>query len=120
MVDKLTNVDIQDFSKYIREVFTFIDGSTELIKVGFKLGGSFSYYVNQIKQKLESSVSMSPLFFNSKIKKDQILIEIKIVSSGIIDLFIELLKSETSYDADYYIKSINSFLNRWIISLKKQ
>lgn len=118
MIEKLATEDVDDFSKYIDEVFNFIDNSNELIKVGLKLGGSFSYYVNQIKRILESLVSKVPILTNTKMSKEHLMIEIQIVSSGIIDLFIDLLKSNNTYNSSTYTTAINNFLNRWVSSLK--
>lgn len=118
MIEKLSTEDIDDFSKYLDEVFNFIDNSNELIKIGLKLGGSFSFYVNQIKRKLESLVSQIPLLANTKMNKEHLMIEIQIVSSGIIDLFIDLLKNNNTYNSKTYTTAINNFLNRWVVSLK--
>jgi|LSQX01.1.fsa_nt_gb AcrR family transcriptional regulator len=118
MIEKLATEDVDDFSKYIDEVFNFIDNSNELIKIGLKLGGSFSYYVNQIKRILESLVSKVPILTNTKMNKEHLMIEIQIVSSGIIDLFIDLLKNNNTYNSSTYTTAINNFLNRWVSSLK--
>ena len=118
MIEKLATEDVDDFSKYIDEVFNFIDNSNELIKIGLKLGGSFSYYVNQIKRILESLVSKVPILTNTKMNKEHLTIEIQIVSSGIIDLFIDLLKNNNTYNSSTYTTAINNFLNRWVSSLK--
>lgn len=118
MIENISTKNIDDFSKYLDEVFNFIDNSNELIKIGLKLGGSFSFYVNEIKRKLESLVSKVPLLAKTKINKEHLMIEIQIVSSGIIDLFIDLLKSNNTYDSKTYTSAINNFLNRWVVSLK--
>ena len=118
MIEKLATEDVDEFSKYIDEVFNFIDNSNELIKIGLKLGGSFSYYVNQIKRILESLVSKVPILTNTKMNKEHLMIEIQIVSSGIIDLFIDLLKNNNTYNSSTYTTAINNFLNRWVSSLK--
>ncbi len=118
MIEKLATEDVDDFSKYIDEVFNFIDNSNELIKIGLKLGCSFSYYVNQIKRILESLVSKVPILTNTKMNKEHLMIEIQIVSSGIIDLFIDLLKNNNTYNSSTYTTAINNFLNRWVSSLK--
>lgn len=117
MIDELAKKEVRDFSTYIKEVFNFISDSNNLIKIGLALDASFGEYVDGIKKHLETLVSKAPMLPNTNLSKDQILVEVKIVSSGIIDFFIELLKNKEPYDPDLYTKYINDFLNRWLISL---
>lgn len=117
MMVELTHKKPEDFSIYIKEVFKFINESNDLIKIGLTLGNSLSYFINQIKQRLELVVSNSSILFESKIDKQQLLIETKIVASGIIDLIIDLLKNNDAYSQDKITKYINEFLNRWVATL---
>jgi AcrR family transcriptional regulator len=117
MMKDLTSKKPEDFSIYIKEVFKFINESNDLIKIGLKLGDSLSYFINQIKRHLELLVSNSPILYETKIDKQQLLIESKIVASGIIDLIIDLLKNNDKYNEAKFTKHINEFLNRWVATL---
>lgn len=116
IITDLIKKEVTDFSSYIKDVFKFINKSDKLIKIGLKLGTPINRYVNEIKQKLEDLVTTAPMIVNSLIKLDPILIEIKIVSSGIIDLFVDILKSNKKIDEVIYTKSINDFLTKWVNS----
>lgn len=118
MFEDLLKNKTTDFLIYFKQIFAFINESGEIIKIGLSFDQPIHYYVNGIKEQLETAVMHSPLFIDASINKKQILVEIKIVTSGIIDFIIEFLKSNELNKLEKYATFINDFLNRWISSLK--
>lgn len=107
---------ITDFSFYIKQIISFINESSELIKIGLTSGNSVNYYIKGIKDQLERTVTNSVYFQESKFDQKQILAEVKVVTSGIIDYIIELLRKNDFAALDEHASYINNFLTRWVMS----
>ena len=118
LLNELLRDKTLDFSIYIQRVFAFINESSDLIKIGISFGMPFNYYINGIKERLEKVVIKSPLFSNTIIDKKQLLVEAQIVTSGIMDCIIELIKRKELDKLNEYGPLINNFLNRWVSSFK--
>lgn len=117
MFQVLSTTETSYFTSYIDRVIDFVSESNDIIKLGLKLGKPLNYYIDGIKMQLEKTVYSSPLFNSISIDKDQIVIEGKIVASGIIDFIIDLLRNGEYKELKKYSSSINTFLNKWIQSM---
>lgn len=117
MFDELLQSKTTDFLIFIQQLIDYVNESSDIIKIGLTFDKPFGYYVDGIKSQLEKAVSSSPHMKDLKIDKKQLLVEVKIVASGIIDFIIELLRSKDHTKLEKNAHLINNFLNRWIISL---
>ena len=118
MFDELIKNKTTDFLIYIQQVIDFINESSEIIKVGLTYGKYPKYYIDGIKDQLERAVANSPHFKNAKIDQKQITVEMKIVTSGIIDFIIELLRSKEHNKIEKYSILVSNFISRWISSFE--
>ena len=107
-----------DFLTFIQRLIDYVKGSSDIIKIGLTFGQPYDYYVSGIKDQLEQAISNSHHLKNAKFGKQQLLIEVKIVASGIIDFIIELLRSKQPNELDKNVVFINEFLSRWISSFE--
>lgn len=113
----LINIQTRDFLIFIQQVFKYIKDANEIIKIGLSYGKPLYNYVNNVKKELEQAIIKSSYLTNLNLNKTQVLIEIKIVTSGIIDFIIELLKNNQFDQLDEYALIINDFLVKWVASL---
>lgn len=75
-----------------------------------------NYYVDGIKKQLERGVQQSFHLTNRKIEKEQLLAETRIVSGGVIDFILDLLRSQKPLEE--HASTINNFLNKWVKTLE--
>ena len=118
MFDELVQNKTNDFLTFIQRLIDYVKESSDMIKIGLTFGQPYDYYVNGIKDQLEQAISNSHHLKNAKFGKQQLLIEVKIVASGIIDFIIELLRSKQPNELDKNVVFINEFLSRWISSFE--
>lgn len=118
MFDELVQNKTNDFLTFIQRLIDYVKGSSDIIKIGLTFGQPYDYYVSGIKDQLEQAISNSHHLKNAKFGKQQLLIEVKIVASGIIDFIIELLRSKQPNELDKNVVFINEFLSRWISSFE--
>lgn len=113
--DELLQTKPTDFLIYINQIFDFLNKSSEIIKIGLTLDEPLNYYVYGIKKQLERGIQQSFYMFNRKMKKEQLLAEARIVSAGVIDYTLDLLRSQKPLEEHAF--TINDFLNKWVRSL---
>lgn len=113
----LIDIQTRDFLIFIKQVFKYIKDANEIIKIGLNYGKPLYNYVNNVKKELEQAIIKSSYLTDLNLNKTQVLIEIKIVTSGIIDFIIELLKNNQFDQLDEYALIINDFLVKWVASL---
>ncbi len=118
MFNELVHNKTTDFLIFIQRIIDYVNESSDIIKIGLTFGQPFGYYVNGIKDQLEQAISNSFHFKDAKFGKKQFLIEVKIVTSGIIDFIIELLRSKKPNELEKNSIFINEFLSRWISSFE--
>lgn len=118
MFDEIVQNNTNDFLTFIQRIIDYVKESSDIIKIGLTFGQPYDYYVNGIKDQLEQAISNSHHLKNAKFGKQQLLIEVKIVASGIIDFIIELLRSKQPNELDKNVVFINEFLSRWISSFE--
>ncbi|NLB48914.1 MAG: TetR/AcrR family transcriptional regulator [Erysipelotrichia bacterium] len=120
MFDELIKSKPEDFMVYINQVFDFINESSELIKIGLTLNKPQNYFIDGLKNQLERAVQNSPYLADTNMDKTQLLVEVKIISSGIIDFIIDRLREKKPKRLDRYAPIINNFLNTWVASLENR
>lgn len=113
----LINTQTRDFLVFIRRVFQYIKDANEIIKIGLTYGKPLHNYVNNVKKELEKAIIKSPYLTDLNLNKPQVLIEIKIVTSGIIDFIIDLLKNNEFSKLDEHALAINEFIVKWVSNL---
>jgi len=118
MFDELVQNKTNDFLTFIQRLIDYVKESSDIIKIGLTFGQPYDYYVNGIKDQLEQAISNLPHIKDAKFGKQQLLIEVKIVASGIIDFIIELLRSKQPNELENNAVFINEFLSRWISSFE--
>lgn len=117
MFHDLISIQTRDFLIFIQQVFKYIKDANEIIKIGLSYGKPLHNYVNNVKKELEQAIIKSSYLTDLNLNKTQVLIEIKIVTSGIIDFIIEVLKNNQFDQLDEYALIINDFLVKWVASL---
>lgn len=116
MIMELINMEIFEFKSFLHAIFTSINESNELIKIG--LSSEYPlYYIENVKDKLESLIMNSPILSDTKYGKTQTMVEIRIVVSGMIDYIINIIRRNDKIDVDLYTEIFNNFLTRWTDSL---
>ena len=120
MFDELIKSKPEDFMVYINQVFDFINESSELIKIGLTLNKPQNYFIDGLKNQLERAVQNSLYLADTNMDKTQLLVEVKIISSGIIDFIIDRLREKKPKRLDRYAPIINNFLNTWVASLENR
>lgn len=114
MFDEIVQNKTNDFLTFIQRIIDYVKESSNIIKIGLTFGQPYDYYVSGIKDQLEQAISNLPHIKDAKFGKQQLLIEVKIVASGIIDFIIELLRNKQPNELDKNVVFINEFLSRWI------
>lgn len=114
MFDEMVQNNTNDFLTFIQRIIDYVKESSDIIKIGLTFGQPYDYYVSGIKDQLEQAISNLPHIKDAKFGKQQLLIEVKIVASGIIDFIIELLRNKQPNELDKNVVFINEFLSRWI------
>lgn len=114
--DELLKTTPSDFLIYINQVFDFLNKSSKIIKIGLTMDEPSNYYVDGIKKQLERDVQQSFHLMNRKIEKEQLLAETRIVSGGVIDFILDLLRSQKPLEE--HASTINNFLNKWVKTLE--
>lgn len=114
MFDEIVQNNTNDFLTFIQRIIDYVKESSDIIKIGLTFGQPYDYYVSGIKDQLEQAISNLPHIKDAKFGKQQLLIEVKIVASGIIDFIIELLRNKQPNELDKNVVFINEFLSRWI------
>lgn len=114
MFDEIVQNNTNDFLTFIQRIIDYVKESSDIIKIGLTFGQPYDYYVSGIKNQLEQAISNLPHIKDAKFGKQQLLIEVKIVASGIIDFIIELLRNKQPNELDKNVVFINEFLSRWI------
>lgn len=114
MFDEIVRNNTNDFLTFIQRIIDYVKESSDIIKIGLTFGQPYDYYVSGIKDQLEQAISNLPHIKDAKFGKQQLLIEVKIVASGIIDFIIELLRNKQPNELDKNVVFINEFLSRWI------
>lgn len=105
-----------DFYPYLKTIFTMINDSNQLIKIGLSSEYPLAYLDN-IKIQLEHIIQNQPLLIQSKDLSEQIISEIRIVVAGMIDFIIKLIKNEQKIDVEKYASILGNFLAKWTNTL---
>ena len=117
ILDELINSQKMDFLVYIKRIFGFIDEAEDLVKIGLNMESPVNYYIDGLKNHLEIAVANLPFINAPGVNKTQVLLEIKIVASGVIDVIIELLTQNKRDELEKCAPIISDFLTKWVKSL---
>jgi len=105
-----------DFYPYLQTIFTMINESNHLLKIG--LSSEFPLaYIDSIKVKLENIIRNQPLFIKSEFPFEQLMSEIRIIVAGMIDFIINLIRTEQKIDVNKYATILTTFLTAWTNSI---
>ena len=117
ILDELISSQTMDFLLYLNRIFDFVNEAEDLVKIGLDMGNPLNYFIEGLKNHLEIVVSKLPFLSSKGVNKNQVLIEIKIVASGVIDVIIELLRKNKKDELQNYAPVISNFLSNWVSSI---
>lgn len=117
VVKKISTVDNPNIAFFIQSLLININESNRLITIALKYGRANSEYINTIKSFLETMILSSSVYQQSKIEKNQLIVEAKLISAGITDYAITLLRENSMIPLKEIANSIHVFTNRWNASL---
>lgn len=117
VVKRINEVENPNIAFFIENLLINLSEANKIVTVALKYGGATSQYINAIKNQLETMVLASNLYQKSKIEKSQLVVEAKIVSAGILDYVLTLLRENSPIPLKTIATSIHAFTDRWISSL---
>lgn len=116
MVVELSKNKPTDFLSYFKKIFELLNDASELIKIG--LSSEYPLiYIERVKDQLEDILKNSQVLKQTKLGREQTMIEIRIVVSGMIDFIIHIIRTDEYKNIDKYANILNNFLIRWTTTL---
>lgn len=112
MIMEISYQDVHDFLNFINKIFSAIDESSELIRIGISSEQPLSY-IDNLKNEIANFIINTADLNKVTRDKDEILVEIRIIVAGLFDFIITLLRKKPKVNLTDYSEIINNFLVRW-------